>query len=60
MLQKCTEMDGFHNISYFSVALNAEIRVIHIEKKYNLNYPDFFSLIYIFWVATASKKHKLK
>ena len=53
-------MDGFHNISYFSMALNAEIRVIHIEKKYNFYYPDFFSLIYIFWVATASKKHKLK
>ena len=25
-------MGGFDNISYFSVVLNVEIRVIHIEK----------------------------
>ena len=41
-------MDGFHNISYLSVALNAEMRVIHMEKKCNFYYPDFFSLTYFF------------
>ena len=53
-------MDGFHNISYFSVALNAEMRVIHMEKKMQLLLSRFFLFNIFFWVATASKKHRLK
>ena len=34
-------MDSFIIISYLSVALIAEIRVIHY-KKYNFYYPDIF------------------
>ena len=49
-------MDSFH----FSVALNAEIQLIHIEQKYNFYYPDSLSLIYIFCAAIKSEKHKLK
>ena len=41
-------MDSFHNISYFSVALNAEIQLIHIEKIIQLLLSGFFLLnIYI-------------
>lgn len=44
-------MVTFHN----TVTLKAEIQVIHT------GYPDFFHLnIYIFCVALASTKHKLK
>ena len=49
-------MDSFD----FSVALNAEIQLIHIEQKYNFYYPDSLSLIYIFCAAIKSEKHKLK
>ena len=35
-------MDSFMIISYLSVALNAEIRVIHIKKDCILYYPDCF------------------
>ena len=49
-------MDSFH----FSVALNAEIQLIHIEQKHNFYYPDSLSLIYIFCAAIKSEKHKLK
>ena len=40
-------MDSFH----FSVALNAEIQLIHIEQKYSFYHPDFFSLIYIYFCS---------
>lgn len=54
-------MDSFIIISYLSVALIAEIRVIHY-KKYNFYYPDIFlpNIYRYFFVAITSKKHKQK
>jgi len=52
-------MDSFI-ISYLSGNLNAEIRVIHMEKNTTCTIQIFFSLIYILYVAITSKKHTKK
>ena len=46
-------MDSLNIISYFSVAPNTEIRVIHKLKKKNFYHPDFFLLVAI----SASNDH---
>ena len=53
-------MDSFNIISYFSVALNVEFKIIHILKFITSTIQVFFSLRFIFWVAIMSEKHKQK